>query len=280
MKGLADLSRGGRSTLAAAWPDLSESVRRRVTRQLGKTAQERVELNFGRALRVALDDSSAVVRQLAVAGLWEDDSSDLRDRLARMTVEDPSSDVRAEAARGLGRFARQIAAGELNDEVGQALYDLLVRLAGDAGQPEEVRRRALESVGAFGGDDVSGLIDAAYASDDHGLRLSAVVAMGRSTDATWLETLVEELESEDADLREEAARALGEIGDARVVHELSTAATDEMAEVRRAAIAALGQIGGSAAAKALQGLEQEEEGEERAAVAEAIAEARGEVIPF
>jgi hypothetical protein len=133
VKGLADLSRDGRATLAAAWPELPESVRRRATRQMAKLAADRVELSFGRALRLALDDESPVVRQLAVAALWEDESSELRERLLELAVADSSPDVRAEAVRGLGRFSR-IASGE-PDAAAASLRDLLLRLATDGTQP-------------------------------------------------------------------------------------------------------------------------------------------------
>ena len=73
--------------LAVAWESIPEDNRIDLVRRFDELSEERVELNFGRALRVALDDRSAVVRQLAIAGLWEDESSELLDRLRSMSGE-------------------------------------------------------------------------------------------------------------------------------------------------------------------------------------------------
>src|ERR687894_3175509 len=86
-----------------------------------------VDLTFGRALRVALNDRSAVVRQLAVAGLWEDESSELLDRLRDMLLNDESPDVRAQAAAALERFASKAAVGSLDEPVALDLREALRR---------------------------------------------------------------------------------------------------------------------------------------------------------
>ena len=99
----SDLSRDGVGTFENEWPALPETVRIDVVRRLDELSEERVELNFGRALRVALDDPSPVVRQLAIAGLWEDDSADLLERLRVMLREDDAR--RTSALRRLRRWA-------------------------------------------------------------------------------------------------------------------------------------------------------------------------------
>jgi HEAT repeat protein len=278
VKGLADLSRGGRKTLAAAWPFLDDGVRRRATREMSRLAQERVELNFGRALRVALDDESPVVRRLAVAGLWEDEGSDLRDRLQAMATDDPALEVRSEAIAGLYRFARQTALGDAEDAV--ELRNVLLKLASSGAQPPAVRRRALESLAPLGGEQIAALIDEAYASEEPELRISAVVAMGRTMQSGWLETLTGELDSDDPELRREAARAIGEIGDPRVVHELARSGRDPSAEVRQAVIESLGRIGGQAATKALRGLEHGANADDQGAIEAALSEAVDIPLPF
>ena len=75
---LSDLSRVNARELATAWESIPEGNRVDLVRRFDELSEERVELNFGRALKVALGDRSAVVRQLAVAGLWEDESSSRR----------------------------------------------------------------------------------------------------------------------------------------------------------------------------------------------------------
>src|SRR5215211_5785316 len=107
---LSDLSRENARTLVAAWDSIPETTRVDLVRRFEELSEERVELNFGRALRVALGDRSAVVRQLAVSGLWEDESSEYLDRLRVMLENDESPDVRAQAAGGVERFSNKAAA--------------------------------------------------------------------------------------------------------------------------------------------------------------------------
>ncbi len=278
---LSDLSRPAMAELAAAWPALPEPARVAIVRRMEELAEDRIELDFGRALRVALDDDSPVVRQLAVAALWEDERGDLLARLRSLLTDDPSQDVRAEAARGLGRFAEQAAAGDLDEGVAAALRADLESLVADEANPYGVRRRALESVGVFGRDVVvRGLIRDAYESDDQGLQASALFAMGRSSDRRWLDALLDELRSPEAELRFEAARACGALGDDRVVSELAPLAADPEAEVRHATIAALGQIGGRAAIRVLRSLADEADEADAELIDEALAEATTSVEPL
>jgi HEAT repeat protein len=255
---LSDLSRADVRTLAAAWETIPEGNRADLVRRFDELSEERVELNFGRALRVALGDRSAVVRQLAVAGLWEDESSELLERLRIMLENDESPDVRAQAAASLERFSGKAAAGALDETVASDLRDELRRSASDIGAPYAVQRRALESLGPYAADpEISSLIKEAFDSADHGLQCSALYAMGRSHDARWLPTILEQLESEEPEIRFEAARAAGLLGSTDALPVLVQAARDDDAEVRHTAISAIGQIGGRGAVRALERLAED-----------------------
>jgi HEAT repeat protein len=255
---LSDLSRSDARTLAAAWDSIPESHRADLVRRFDALSEERVELNFGRALRVALGDRSAVVRQLAVAGLWEDESSELLDRLRGLLETDESPDVRAEAAAALERYSGKAVAGSLDETVAKDLRDELQRSASDAGAPYAVQRRALESLGPYASNpEISSLIMDAFDSGDHGLRCSALYAMGRSQDSRWLPTILLDLESEEPEIRFEAARAAGLLGSADALPALLQAARDDDAEVRHVAIGAIGQIGGRGAVRALERLAED-----------------------
>ncbi|MCC6315929.1 MAG: hypothetical protein IT337_18170, partial [Thermomicrobiales bacterium] len=87
---LSDLDRRAAARFQTEWFVLPEPVRERIVREMGELAEDRVELNFGRALRVALADASPVVRQLAVAALWEDERDDLPDLLRGVLATDRS----------------------------------------------------------------------------------------------------------------------------------------------------------------------------------------------
>jgi hypothetical protein len=255
---LSDLSRVNARALAAAWDSIPEGNRIDLVRRFDELSEDRVELNFRRALRVALDDRSAVVRQLAVAGLWEDDSSELLDRLRDMLVNDESPDVRAQAAAALERYSSLAAAGSLEESVANDLRDVLRRLASDVEAPYAVQRRALESLGPYAADpQISSLVADAIDSDDHGLQCSALYAMGRSQDPRWLPAILHQLGNEDAEIRFEAARAAGLLGSTDALPVLLEAARDEDAEVRHVAIGAIGQIGGRGAVRALERLAED-----------------------
>ena len=255
---LSDLSRNNARVLAAAWESIPEENRIDLVRRFDELSEERVELNFGRALRVALNDRSAVVRQLAVAGLWEDESSELLDRLRDILQNDESPDVRAQAAAALERFSSKAVVGSLDESVASDLRDSLRNSAIDAGAPYAVQRRALESLGPYAADpEISSLISEAFNSEDHGLQCSALYAIGRSQDARWLPTILVQLESEDPEIRFEAARTAGLLGSADALPVLLQAARDEDAEVRHVAIGAISQIGGRGAVRALERLAED-----------------------
>jgi HEAT repeat protein len=252
---LSDLSRANARVLSAAWDSIPEENRIDLVRRFDELSEERVELNFGRALRVALGDRSAVVRQLAVAGLWEDESSELLDWMRDLLVNDESPDVRSQAAAALERYASKAAVGSLDESAAIDLRDTLRRSAADADGPYAVQRRALEALGPFAADpQISSLITEAFDSEDHGLQCSALYAMGKSQDPRWLPTILVQLESEDPEIRFEAARAAGQLGSTDALPVLMEAARDEDAEVRHVAIGAIGQIGGRGAVRALERL--------------------------
>ncbi len=252
---LSDLDRAAGEAFRTAWQQFPLDRRVTLVRRMDGLLEDRIDLNFGRVLRVALDDSSPVVRHLAVSALWEDDGDDLFDRLLDLMRHDPSPDVRAAAAEQLGRYAERAETGDLEARAGERLCIALHEVLADLAAPPIVRRRALEAVAAFASDPaVSGLIDVAYESDEPGMRASALYAMGRSLNARWLDLLADELTSDDGELRYEAARACGAIGDDRVLPALALLTDDPDAEVRHAAIAALGRIGGRAAVHLLERL--------------------------
>lgn len=278
---LSDLSRAEARALADLWPSLPEGAREAVVRQVEHLASERVELNFGRVLRIALDDDSAVVRQLALAALWEDESADMLGLLSLRLATDTSPDVRAEAAKGLGRFVELMVSQGADDHRAVALRTSLTEIAGDPRAAYGVRRGALESVGAFGNDaSVQSVIQRNYDSDDQGLVASSLYAMGRSRDPRWLPTIAENLTSDEDELRFEAARAAGDMGDIDAVPLLANLCIDEDVEVRHAAISSLGQIGGRAALRTLHRLAEEPVEGDADLIVEAAAEAELIVDPL
>jgi HEAT repeat protein len=271
---LSDMGRADVRTFASAWSSVPLEARISAIRQMAEMAEDRVELGFGRALRIALDDPSPIVRQLAIDALWEDEGTDLIELHRERLRSDDSLDVRAAAAQGLGRFAEQASLGQLDETASEQLLDDLLAFAGDGRAAHLVRRRALESVAAFGArPEIVDLIREAYEDDDPSLRAGALFAMGRSLDRRWLDLLLAELSSPDAEMRFEAARACGELGDASAVEGLVLCAQDRDADVRQAAIAALGRIASGSAVRSLRSLAETARPADRVAIEAALDEA-------
>ncbi len=278
---LADLNRADAELLAQRWSALGEQTRIAVARKMLELAENRVDLHFGRALRLMLDDPSATVRQLAVAALWEDEGTDLPGRLLAIIASDPSQDVVAQAIQSLASTSERVAMNETDPDQARRVADILLGTADDVSLAPTVRRRALE-VGAVCGEvrRVTNLIEHFYAADEPGFQASAIYAMGRTADRRWLPLIVAGLSSDDAELRFEAARAAGELGDSSVLPSLIELAADEDPEVRQAAIGAIGQIGGRAGVRALEHLAANAGESDAEAIEEARLETETTVDPL
>jgi HEAT repeat protein len=274
LEALSDISRADARQLAASWEARPESERIALVRTLCESAEEHVQYLFGRVLRIGLRDASAVVRQIAISGLWEEESLSLIDEFIDLMEHDDSVDVRAESATALSRFVDLAATEEIDEAALERLRETLLAAANSADQADLVRRRALESVAILGGDDVRRLIADAYDSDDAAMRASAIYAMGRSLDQSWRATVISELESDDSELRFEAARASGELGHADAVPVLAETLKDRDTEVRQAAITALGRIGGAGAVRVLRNFSDAAPTVDRELVDDALAEAQ------
>src|SRR4029077_11478132 len=103
-----------------------------------------------------------------------------------MMQSDEDSGVRAAAALSLGRYVVLGEFGNLRPSDVTLVEDSLTEVINDLAEAEEVRARALESIGARSEPWVRDLIADAYATDSHRMQISAIHAMGRSCDAEWL----------------------------------------------------------------------------------------------
>ena len=271
---LSDLGRNAVRRMRAEWPAVPVESRRQIVRLMDELAEARFELAFGRALRIALADEDDAVRQLALAALWNDESSDLAGLLLQIIENDPSFDVRAAAARAILPYTTRAELGEFDDDLTDALRTRLLAIALDSTENPLVQRHALEAASVFGGEEIADLIETAYDSGEQDQMGSALYAMGRSSSLRWLSTVLTDLESDDAHLRFEAARAAGMISsDAAVPDLLAMMDGEEDVEVRHAAIGALGHIGGKAAIRALKTLSAHAEEADVDVIQEALEDA-------
>lgn len=249
---LSDLNDSGFSQVLPVWRGLDASYRRMLMQMLADMASEDYRLDFSALGHMALNDADGEVRRWAVEVLSEETHLSLMNKFMQMAERDRDLNVRAEAVRSLGRF---ILAGELGDlpeaETLKA-QNVAVTLYHNTALPSALRGAALEAIGNCTRDDLIGMIQDAYRHGDAQLRLSAVVAMGKSSDDVWAQIILDELESEDDSMCREAVRAAGEIQLRQAVPHLVPLLKEGERDLREVVVWALGEIGGKQAVRALQ----------------------------
>lgn len=277
---LSDLAAQDLARLQELWQGIPVGRRRKVLARLTELAEDNLELNFDAIFRHSLDDPDAEVRVLAIEGLAESEEPSLVDALLWRLQNDDAVKVRAAAAQALGRFALLAELNKLRPHYARRIEKGLLDILSDSGQPLEVRRRGLEAIAPFNQPGVTQLIHDAYHSQESGIRVSALYAMGRNCDPRWLPILIRELSSPDPEMRYEATIACGEMGEAEAVPHLAGVLRDDDAQVQEAAIQSLGKIGGNEARRLLHRLLASDELRLAAAAREALEEAEVAEDPF
>lgn len=254
--GLSDLTAAQLKQLAPVWEQLDATARRVILQMMIDVSESNVELNYRRIAYANLSSEDAGVRSAAIELLWEDESEELLGHLLGMARKDDSFDVRREAIRALGRF---VLAGELGDLRTQAIkpvQEYLIALYRDCEQPLELRRIALESVSNCTRSEIPSLILDAYQNDDDEMRISSIIAMGRSCDTERWEVKIlkelERIERVDVDVQIEIIRAAGELEIEDAVVPIMQAMEQGERPIQEVGVWALGEIGGDEAMRALQ----------------------------
>ncbi len=248
--GLADLSNltaGDLVYFNQVWSNIEVDRRRKIISRLLELAEENFELNFDSIFKNALRDQDAEVRAKAIEGLWENEEIGLISPFIRMMNEDTSEIVQAAAAKALGKYAMLAELKKLGPSSSSRVSQALVAILTDNNKPREVWRRALEAAAPLSLPEVKKAINEAYQSNDPRLRNSAIYAMGKNCDSSWLPTVIKEMANVSAETRYEAAGACGEICDEEAVPHLIKLTHDKDIEVQQAAIMSLGKIGGAKA---------------------------------
>ena len=265
---LSDLDTAEVERLRKSWTRLDSTHRRDIMGELGRLAQEHIELNFDRVDRMALSDPDGQVRRIAIENLWESEDPALVPALVR-ALGDSDPAVRAAAAAALGAF---VYLGEVESLPKQSLAEVeeaLLRAVQDV--HENVRLRSLESLGYSSRAEVPSLIRDAYRSSDENQRRSSLLAMARSVDDIWKTEVLAELRSPSPVLRLEATRAAGELELQESAKELIDLLEDGDQDIRRAAIWSLGQVGGKRPGEVLSRLlDQAEDGDEAGLIEDAL----------
>lgn len=260
---LSDLEGEEVDRLVEVWPKLPLWRRQALMEDLEELGTKDDLLSFESIGRYAIKDSDPRVRTLAVRLLWEFDADDLRLIFMDLLETDPEAEVRAAAASGLGQY---VYFGEVDELTLDQLHHVEERLlfAVNHDEAPTVRRKALESLGYSSRPEVPGLIERAFQSEDKDWMVTALLAMGRSMDPRWEESVLSKLNSKIPAVRAEAARAAGELEIADSLASLIDLTEDSEEIVRSAAIWSLSQIGGEQARQTLENLYREAEDDEDA----------------
>ncbi len=238
--------------LEQAWAAIELKRRQQIVYRLVELSDDNLELNFGSIFKNCLEDRDAEVRSKAIEGLWESEEASLINPLVNLLKQDSSEKVQAAAATALGKFAMLAEHKKLRSCHTSRVYQALLTTISDKTKPVEVRRRALQAAAPLSLQQVRKAIIKAYQGHNSKLRISAIYAMGKSCDHSWLPILLKELANADAEIRYEAVRACGELGEEKTVPYLTELINDSDIDVQLAAIQALGKIGGSEAKKCLE----------------------------
>jgi HEAT repeat protein len=250
------------------WPTVETQRRRDVIQELTDIAEVNFEVDFEPIFLLGMGDDDAIVRETSVKSLWDAENPDTIRPLIHLLKQDPASEVREASALTLGKFVYLKELEEIDPVEAGLAEEALFETIYQATENINVRRRALEAISFSGDPRIGPLIEAAYYSDETKMQVSAIFAMGRNADISWLPTVITELDNPNSEIRFEACRACGELEATPAVDKLiELIEYDADIEVQEMAIWALGRIGGDTAREALE-ICVEDENEAIAAAAE------------
>jgi HEAT repeat protein len=234
------------------WSQLPVQVRRNLVLALSEVADTKVVMDFTAIFRIATRDPDPEIRTAAVEGLNEVEDVRLVAEFIELLLHDPAPRVRQAAARSLANFVLLGELEKIRPAPFNAAIEALRSAYTDPAEDRDVKRHAMESLAYTGEHHVPEMIAAAYDDADEDIRRSAVVAMGRSADKRWGETVRRELRNPDPAMRLEATRAIGELQLRAAAAEIVDLVEDADAKIRATALWSLGQMGGNLARKTLQ----------------------------
>jgi HEAT repeat protein len=243
------------------WPQGSPIRRERLLEDLEALTEDAYHLDFDQIFRLGLKETSAHTRQVAIRALWECPEPDLIPELSALLIDDPEADVRAQAARGLGRFIYLAETDEIDPSHGIRLVSQLTGLY-NSDIPDVVRLGILEALGFSDSNQVNKLIENAFEQDREDWIVSALIATGRSANEQWIPQVIENLNHDSDAIRLEAVQASGLLGAQQAATHLLHLIDDPEEEIKFAAIWALSEIGGLDARAALEALAKNAEDED------------------
>lgn len=258
---LSDIDVDRLDLFAKVWHTFPTQRKQALILELGALADANIELSYAPINLIGLRDDDPEVRMYSIRNLWEYDDPDLVPELIQVLSDDSSPQVRAAAAKALGNYMLLGAVRDLSPQLVEQIEVCLVAGLEDYDTPE-IRQNCIESLGYSSSESISAIIETAYSSTDEDLKLSAIVAMGRTANSDWAPIIIEELDSHSPTIRAEAARSAGELEARETIDPLIDLLDDVDVVVRGNAVWALGLIGGDRAKAALENYDVSTEDDE------------------
>lgn len=274
LRALSNPDDGTLQRMLGLWPKMAPERRRELLATLERMSGDDVTLDFHRVALTALRDEDPASRILAVRGLQQEDRPEYLRVLLSLLRSDPVPSVRAEIAEVLTPFVVAAELGMVPDDDAETLTATLRDVIEDIEEPDEVRGRALEALGALSDEATAEMISEQYEIGSHRMRVAALRAMGRSASEGWLEVLIYHFDDEDAEIRAVCAEAAGALlVDDAVPALIMLAQEDSDDDVQVAAIRALGEIANDESERVLsRWLSERREPHIQDAIREALAE--------
>lgn len=251
LKYFSDLSSEQESMLAERWPQLENSRKISLLEDLEDRSERDTLVDFTCTGKVALKDEDEAVREAALRLLWDCEDKGFIHTFVNILRTDASHRVRSVAASLLGRFVLLGETDELGIEDKTRVEEALIE-SHQVDNDKLVKRRALESLGYSGREEISQLIHDAMSTKDTDWIASGLYAMGRSADTKWADVILQYLQNPAPAIREEAVRAAGELqlnSTSEILLDMLEQEEDD--DVKFAIIWALSQIGGEGVREAL-----------------------------
>lgn len=252
LRALSDPTDDTLRRLMALWPKVTPERRRELLAALERLADEDPTADFHRVALTAMRDEDPATRILAVRGLQHEERPEYLRVMLGQLRDDPVPTVRAEIAEVLGQFVVAMELGMLPEDDAETLAATLRDVVEDIDEQDEVRGRALESLGALSEEATAELISEQYEIGSQRMRVAALRAMGRSASEGWLDLLIYHFDDEDPEIRAVSAEAAGALlVDEAVPPLIMLAQEDRDDTVQVAAIHALGEIANDEAERVL-----------------------------
>jgi HEAT repeat protein len=259
----SDLLPEDQRELAKLWPRIPLERRRNLLKDLVELNDSDFLYDFEVVGRTALDDEDTDVVCGGIDLLFTTEDKQLIPLYLHLLRDQSRSDlIRAAAANALGPYVHL---GEMEELRAEKLHEIEEALLNAYAQDpsEQVRRRALESLGYSSREEVPAMLRRAVDHIDPKWVESGLFAIGRTADNQWEEHIMEHLEDPDHEIRLQAIHAAGGVGLSAARGPLLKLLSPKAdVEYRKEAIWALSQIGGEGVLEAftrLQALSDDDE---------------------